>query len=97
MAEKTVCLGHRRPKCHGFFLCPRTLEHNLKELRAKDNETMQGVKGSRLSKWIASKDTRRQAAGALEPQKLQNLVSAFSSSKKNGYKLILPLLVQWHS
>lgn len=37
---------------------------------------MQGVKGSRLSKWIASKDARRESVGAVEPQKLQNLVSA---------------------
>ena len=27
---------------------------------------MQGVKGSRLSKWIASKDARRESVGAAE-------------------------------
>lgn len=52
---------------------PRTLEHNLKEMRAAEDETMKGQKGSRLSKWIASADARREKMGAAEPESLQNL------------------------
>ena len=45
----------------------------MKEMRAAEDETMKGQKGSRLSKWIASADARREKGGAAEPDSLQNL------------------------
>eukprot|EP00438_Fugacium_kawagutii_P011893 Skav219174 [mRNA] locus=scaffold648:376986:378912:- [translate_table: standard] len=52
-----------------------SLEHSLKEMRLEDDEVMQGQKGSRLSKWIAACDARREAMGvpgAPKPEALQN-------------------------
>lgn len=42
-------------------------------MRIADDETMQGQKGSRLAKWIASADTFRGKYALEKPQKLQNL------------------------
>ena len=55
------------------ILIVRTLEHNLKEMRAADDETMQGTKGSRLSKWIQSADTKRAQAGVEKPETIESL------------------------
>lgn len=50
----------------------RSAENELKQMRILEDELMQGAKGSRLSKWIASsKNQDFDPAGFKEPEKLQ--------------------------
>ena len=64
----------------GLFIfvhvCPRTLEHDLKQMRLQANEDgmLAGQKNSRLSKWITSTSAAREHAGLQDPAKLKSLI-----------------------
>ena len=57
---------------------PRTLEHELKEIREQEDEMLAGQRGSRLAKWIATSDDVRQQAGLTAPEAMKCL--GFGSS-----------------
>lgn len=73
--EEAFCSAYGTPFRETFV---RTFEHNLKVMRAADDEILQGQKGSRLAKWILSADTKRAQAGAEKPETIEILGSQSS-------------------
>lgn len=55
------------------FATTRSLEHQLQEIRADEDEMLAGQRGSRVSKWIQHSKDVREKVGLSAPEKLQTL------------------------